>query len=98
MAKRERLRSTLALAIIKTMGVGHKLTISNAIRFVKPLLPQFNIRRAQEITIRDWEISLHVVSTYQKHRIGRSNYYRELERIPHLKDRLNAVLRSLKNL
>jgi len=94
--KREGLRSSLALSILESLGVWHALTIPNALRYAKPRLSLYNIRKATEPTKRDWDLALQVVRKYNTHRSARTRFYSDLEREPILKHRLGLVLRSLK--
>ena len=55
--KREKLRRTLAFAIVEELGT-HKRTIPNIERYVKPKLTQYNIRKHTKITMADMLVSL----------------------------------------
>lgn len=65
--KREKLRRTLAWAIVEELGT-HRMTIPNVNRYVLPTLTKYRIPKKEHITEEDKLISLLIVThvTLQK--------------------------------
>ena len=59
--KRERLRRTLAFAIIEELGT-HKMTMPNIERYVLPKRTQYRINKSEKITLEDKLIATLIVT------------------------------------
>lgn len=62
MTKRKHLRLILADAIEKILGDSHELTVPNCLRYVKPNLSSFQVRKQTEISTDDWLTAIELVT------------------------------------